>query len=225
MCGICGKINFNNQEINDYLIERMCRSFSYRGPDDEGSYISRPKADLNKQKPHVGFGHQRLSIIDLSDAGKQPMSNEDDTIWITYNGEIYNYRELAHELKKKGHQFKSDTDTEVVLHLYEEEGPNAVNRLNGMFAFAIWDENINRLWVCRDRIGIKPIVYFWDGQHFIFASEIKVLLNDPIISKELDCEALQLYLTFNYVPAPYTIFKGIKNHPYLIKSSGEKTSR
>jgi asparagine synthase (glutamine-hydrolysing) len=210
MCGICGKVNFNQQAIQEPLLKRMCRSFSYRGPDDEGIYISRASDNGAKQQPSVGFGHQRLSIIDLSVAGRQPMSNEDGTIWITYNGEIYNYRKLADELKNKGHIFKSDSDTEVVLHLYEEEGPDAVNRLNGMFAFAIWDENINRLWVCRDRIGIKPLVYYWDGKHFTFASEIKALLTDPQISKELDYEALQLYLAFNYVPAPYTIFKGIK---------------
>jgi asparagine synthase (glutamine-hydrolysing) len=149
MCGICGKINFNHQEIHTTLVERMCRSFSYRGPDDEGIYISKVTDSGARQQSGVGLGHQRLSIIDLSDAGRQPMSNEDGTIWIVYNGEIYNYRELADELKKKGHQFKSNTDTEVVLHLYEEEGPNAVNRLNGMFAFAIWDEKINRLWICR----------------------------------------------------------------------------
>ena len=202
----------------------MCRSFSYRGPDDEGIYISRATDGGARQQPGVGFGHQRLSIIDLSDAGRQPMSNEDGTIWVTYNGEIYNYRELADDLKKKGHQFKSDTDTEVVLHLYEEEGTNAVNRLNGMFAFAIWDENTNRLWVCRDRIGIKPVVYYWDGEHFTFASEIKALLTDPIISKELDFEALQLYLAFNYVPAPFTIFKGIKKlepGKYLLLQDGK----
>jgi asparagine synthase (glutamine-hydrolysing) len=210
MCGICGKVNFNHQNIQESLLKRMCRSFSYRGPDDYDVYISSASDQGGKQQPIVGFGHQRLSIIDLSDAGRQPMSNEDGTIWITYNGEIYNYREIADELKRKGHQFKSDTDTEVVLHLYEEEGTNAVHRLNGMFAFAIWDQNLKRLWVCRDRMGIKPIVYYWDGNHFIFASEIKALLADPVISKELDYEALQLYLTFNYVPAPFTIFKGIK---------------
>jgi asparagine synthase (glutamine-hydrolysing) len=151
------------------------------------------------------------------------MANENGTIWITYNGEIYNYRELADELKEKGHRFKSDTDTEVVLHLYEEEGTNAVTRLNGMFAFAIWDENLKRLWVCRDRIGIKPIVYYWDGKNFTFASEIKALLTDPIISKDLDYEALQLYLAFNYVPAPFTIFKGIKKlepGKYLLLQNG-----
>jgi asparagine synthase (glutamine-hydrolysing) len=223
MCGICGKLNFDFREIQESLIKRMCRSFSYRGPDDEGIYISSETNGGAMQRSRVALGHQRLSIIDLSVAARQPMSNEDGSIWITYNGEIYNYRRLADELKKKGHQFKSDTDTEVLLHLYEEEGTNAVNRLNGMFAFAIWDENINRLWVCRDRIGIKPLVYYWDGKHFTFASEIKALLTDPNISKELDYEALQLYLTFNYVPAPYTIFKGIKKlepGKYLLLQDG-----
>ncbi len=210
MCGICGKVNLKYQPIQDSLLRRMCRSFEYRGPDDEGIYIFQPDGDRNKPQPCVGFGHQRLSIIDLSNAGRQPMSNEDATIWITFNGEIYNYRTLSKELKNKGHQFKSETDTEVLLHLYEEEGTQAVERVNGMFAFAIWDENLNCLWVGRDRIGIKPLVYYWDGEHFSFASEIKALLRDPDISKKLDFEALQLYLAFNYVPAPFTIFKGIK---------------
>ena len=210
MCGICGKVNLNHQAVPKSLLRQMCRSFSYRGPDDEGFYISQISSNGDKKKLNIGFGHQRLSIIDLTDTGRQPMSNEDDSIWITYNGEIYNYRELSDELKKKGHKFKSETDTEVIIHLYEEEGVDAVTRLNGMFAFAIWDENLNRLWICRDRIGIKPLVYYWDGEHFTFASEIKALLTDPNISKELDYEALQLYLAFNYVPAPFTIFKGIK---------------
>jgi asparagine synthetase B (glutamine-hydrolysing) len=138
MCGICGKINYNQQGIHESLLKRMCLSFSCRGPDDEGIYIATVIDDGVKQQPGVGFGHQRLSIIDLSNAGRQPMCNENGTIWITYNGEIYNYRGLADELKKKGHQFKSDTDTEVVLHLYEEEGTNAVKRLHGLFAFAIY---------------------------------------------------------------------------------------
>jgi asparagine synthase (glutamine-hydrolysing) len=138
------------------------------------------------------------------------MTNEDKTIWITYNGEVYNFKELRADLKRKGHSFKSDTDTEVILHLYEEKGIEAVHQFNGMFAFALWDENASRLWVCRDRIGIKPLVYYWDGKQFAFASEIKALLNDPAIPKELDTEALYLYLAFNYVPAPYTMFKGIR---------------
>jgi asparagine synthase (glutamine-hydrolysing) len=209
MCGICGKISYGDRPIEEKLIKQMCRSFSYRGPDDSGVLTGKGHSN-NNQQINVGLGHQRLSIIDLSSAGHQPMTNEDETLWITYNGEIYNFLEIKKELERKGHKFKSGTDTEVILHLYEEEGTNAVNRLNGMFAFAIWDQDLNRLWVCRDRIGIKPIVYYWDDKHFIFASEIKALLADPAISKELDYEALQLYLAFNYVPAPFTIFKGIK---------------
>jgi asparagine synthase (glutamine-hydrolysing) len=138
------------------------------------------------------------------------MSNEDGTVWVTFNGEIYNFKEIRSELEKKGHVFRSDTDTEVLIHLYEEEGLEAVHSLNGMFAFALWDENINRLWVCRDRIGIKPLVYYWNDTIFVFASEIKALLKDPLISRDLDHDALLLYLSFNYVPAPYTIFKGIR---------------
>ncbi len=209
MCGICGKVSYGSRAINEQLITKMCRSFSYRGPDDSGIYI-RNVAENNGLKTHVGLGHQRLSIIDLSSAGHQPMSNEYGTVWITFNGEIYNYREIRAELQKKGHRFQSSSDTEVIIHLYEEEGLDAVQRLNGMFAFALWDENLNRLWVCRDRIGIKPLVYYWNDQQFLFASEIKALLNDPIISKELDYEALRFYLAFNYVPAPHTIFKGIQ---------------
>jgi asparagine synthase (glutamine-hydrolysing) len=224
MCGICGKINFNRRDIQRSAIKRMCSVISYRGPDDTGIYIPKVSEHGARLDPIVGLGHRRLSIIDLSDAGRQPMSNEDGKIWITYNGEIYNYREIASELENKGHRFKSDTDTEVILHLYEEEGTEAVNRLNGMFAFALWDENLKRLWLCRDRIGIKPLVYSWDGQHFSFSSEIKSLLTDPLISKELDFEALQLYLAFNYVPGSYTMFKGIKKlepGTYLLVQGGK----
>ncbi len=209
MCGICGKISYDGKPVQEGLLRKMCRSFSYRGPDDEGIYVSGP-ADNSGVKASVGLGHKRLSIIDLSQAGHQPMSNEDGTVWITCNGEIYNFKELRVELKSKGHRFKSDTDTEVLIHLYEEEGIRAVNRLNGMFAFGLWDESASRLWVCRDRIGIKPLVYYWDGKRFAFASEIKALLADPKIVKELNHEALALYLAFSYVPAPYTIFKGIR---------------
>jgi asparagine synthase (glutamine-hydrolysing) len=209
MCGICGKISYGSEAINETLLATMCCSFTHRGPDDRGFY-TKTGASRNGKQVHVGLGHQRLSIIDLSSAGQQPMSNEDGTVWVTFNGEIYNYKEIRSELKKKGHVFRSDTDTEVLIHMYEDKGLEAVHRLNGMFAFALWDENLNRLWVCRDRIGIKPLVYYWNNNEFAFASEIKALLNDPLISKELDIEALQLYLAFNYVPAPYTIFKGIR---------------
>lgn len=208
MCGICGKINYGDRPIDEALIRKMCRSFVCRGPDDEGVYVN--SAAGPKNKVHAGLGHRRLSVIDLSKAGHQPMSNEDGTRLITYNGEIYNFKALRKELEKKGHIFKSDTDTETVLHLYEEEGARAVERLNGMFAFAVWDQEKKELFVCRDRIGIKPLVYYWDGKHFVFASEIKALLCDPLIPKEINYKALQLYLTFSYIPAPYTIFKGIR---------------
>lgn len=209
MCGICGKISYDGETVEEDLLKKMCRSFSYRGPDDEGIYISSCEGSRNQERS-VGLGHKRLSIMDLSQAGHQPMCNEDGTIWITYNGEIYNFKELRSDLEKRGHKFKSDTDTEVILHMYEEEGIDAVSHFNGMFAFGLWDEKLSRLWICRDRIGIKPLVYYWDGNHFAFASEIKALLNDPDIPRELDYEALNLYLAFSYVPAPYTIFKQIK---------------
>jgi asparagine synthase (glutamine-hydrolysing) len=209
MCGICGKISFGPEPINETLITDMCAALAYRGPDDNGIY-TRTIVGQNGNRVNVGLGHQRLSIIDLSSAGQQPMSNEDGTVWVTFNGEIYNFKEIRAELKKKGHIFSSDTDTEVIIHLYEEESLDAVQRLNGMFAFALWDEKINQLWVCRDRIGIKPLVYYWNDDTFIFASEIKALLIDPLISRDLDHDALLLYLAFNYVPAPYTIFKGIR---------------
>jgi len=209
MCGICGQISYNRKPVDEELVRRMCRSFKYRGPDDEGIYLfSHPEPASSEFS--IGLGHKRLSIIDLSPAAHQPMSNEDNTLWITYNGELYNFDKLRRDLERKGHTFKSASDTEVVLHLYEEEGMQAVEQFNGMFAFALWDGRQKRLWLCRDRVGIKPLVYYWDGKHFAFASEIKALLADTAIPKEIDYEALNLYLTFNYVPAPYTIFKGIR---------------
>ena len=211
MCGICGKISHDGRPVDVGLIEKMCATLRTRGPDDHGVYVdsgSRENGGVS-----VGLGHQRLSIIDLSDAGHQPMCNEDGTVWIAYNGEIYNFKELRTALKKNGHTFKSRTDTEIVLHHYEEKGTGAVEDFNGMFAFALWDEKRKKLWLCRDRIGIKPLVYYWDGQRFAFASEIKALLSDPDVEKELDYHALYLYLAFSYIPAPYTIFKKIRKLP------------
>ena len=184
----------------------MCAAFAARGPDDAGLHLDGVPAD----GLHIGLGHRRLSIIDLSSAARQPMANEDGTIRLTYNGEIYNYKALRRELEAKGHRFRSDSDTEVVVHLYEEEGVEAVRRLNGMFAFGLWDERRRRLWLCRDRIGIKPLVYSWDGGRLLFASEIRALLTDPSVDRTLDREALMLYLAFNYVPAPRTMFAGIR---------------
>ena len=209
MCGICGKIRFDGRPVEQELIEKMCGAIAYRGPDDKGVET----ISLNGGPPHRSIrgvlGHRRLSIIDLSPAGHQPMKTDDGSVMITYNGEIYNFKELKAELIQKGYTFHSNTDTEVILHLYREEGLQAVHRLNGMFAFALWDQKKSRLWICRDRIGIKPLIYFWDGIKFLFASEIKALLCDPEIPKEIDNEALRLYLTFSYIPAPFTIFQNI----------------
>jgi len=209
MCGICGIIDYKSAHDPSEHIGRMADSLVYRGPDDQGLWIGRSNGDRGR-RVSVGIGHRRLSILDLSDAGRQPMCNEDESVWISYNGEIYNFRELKEELVRKGHHFRSNTDTEVILHLYEEEGVKAVERLNGMFAFALWDRKRARLWVCRDRVGIKPLVYYWDGRTFGFASEIKALLRYPDIQAELDETALQLYLAFAYVPAPYTMFRNIR---------------
>ena len=209
MCGICGKISYGNKTVDEALLRRMCKSLAYRGPNDEGIFIS---SNSKSQDPNlqVGLGHTRLSVIDLSDAGHQPMCNEEETIWLVYNGEVYNFKEIRSELKAKGHRFRSKTDSEVIIHLYEEEGIDCLKRLNGMFAFCIWDERLQKLWLCRDRLGIKPLVFFWDEETLIFSSEIKGILCDYNVVKEIDWTALELYLTFNYIPAPKTIFKNIR---------------
>lgn len=212
MCGICGKLGFNDAAVDAALLEDMCAAFSYRGPDDFGTHIW--KGFTTEGEPiQIGFGHRRLSIIDLSKAGHQPMCNEDGMIWIAYNGEIYNYQSIRSELIDKGHRFEGNSDTEVIVHLYEEDGLEAVKRLNGMFSFALWDTEKQLLWLCRDRVGIKPLVYFWDGKQFLFASEIKAILKDPSIPKKLDLQALNLYLAFSYIPAPRTIYEGIQKLP------------
>ena len=207
MCGICGKLNYGGVQVDEALLRRMCRSLSYRGPDDEGVFVN---SKSQNSKVQVGLGHTRLSVIDTSDAGHQPMCNEDETIWLVYNGEIYNFKEIRSELKGKGHRFRSNTDSEVIIHLYEEEGIDCLKRLNGMFALCIWDERSQKLWLCRDRLGIKPLVYYWDGETLLFSSEIKGVLCDSNVRKEIDWSALNLYLTFNYIPAPKTIFKNIQ---------------
>lgn len=221
MCGICGKLVFGKSTIDRELLINMTEEISYRGPDAEGYYL---RHISNPYPLSIGLAHRRLSIIDLSDAGKQPMSNEDGTIWLVYNGEIYNFLELREELIKSGHRFKSKTDSEVIIHLYEEYGVDFIKRVNGMFAFALWDENILRLFLFRDRIGIKPLLYYWDGKQFIFASELKSILKDPEVKKKINPQALPLYLTFNYTPAPLTMFEGIKKlNPgtYLIVEGGK----
>src|SRR5450432_3306683 len=217
MCGISGLVNCGNRDA----LERMTSVQAHRGPDDAGLWEQRfPDGS------YVGLGSRRLAIIDLSPSGHMPMCNEDRTVWITYNGEIYNFAELRRELQSKGHCFASNTDTEVVVHLYEEEGPDCVKRLNGMFAFAICDlrSGVPTLFVARDHFGVKPFYYFHDGGRFAFASEIKALLQIPEIEAELDPKSLHQYLTFLWVPDPKTMFRGICKLPaghYAIFREGE----
>jgi asparagine synthase (glutamine-hydrolysing) len=204
MCGICGAVTTNGSRLDEPALRRMTDVMTHRGPDESGLYLRRgPEAT-------VGLGHRRLSIIDLTEAGRQPLSNEDGSVWLVFNGEIYNFPELRTELQSRGHRFRSNTDSEVIVHLYEEEGIRCARRLWGMFAFALWDEKTGALVLCRDRIGIKPLVYWQDGDTFLFASEIKSILQYPGFEKRIDWQALELYLTFNYIPAPHSIFRGLR---------------
>ncbi|RLB08764.1 MAG: asparagine synthase (glutamine-hydrolyzing), partial [Deltaproteobacteria bacterium] len=208
MCGICGIFNYKNQKtsITKDLLVRIRDSMIHRGPDDAGVYISPDKK--------AGLAHRRLSIIDLSEAAHQPMCNEDGTIWITYNGEIYNYREIREVLILKGHKFKSNSDTEVIIHGYEEWGiEGLLKKLRGMFAFAIHDSRLtihdSRLVIARDRLGIKPLYYSYNNSTFLFASEIKAILASRLVSKEIDPQAVVLFLLYGSISPPKTIYKEI----------------
>ncbi|MFH1562469.1 MAG: asparagine synthase (glutamine-hydrolyzing) [Nitrospirota bacterium] len=215
MCGIAGIYNLNNEPVSQDTLKRMCDVIRHRGPDDEGQWLD----------GNIGFGHRRLSIIDLSTAGHQPMSNEDGTIWITYNGEVYNYVELRPELEAKGHRFISHTDTEVIIHAYEEYGEECLSKFNGMFAFALWDSRQNKLFCARDRFGIKPFYYYYDSQRFVFASEIKSLLEDEGIEKRPNNQIICDYLIYAYIDhTEDTFFEGIKQLPpahYLVIKDGK----
>lgn len=219
MCGIFGVIHFNpSAKVNPNLLENMGAVLHHRGPDNKGIWI----------RQNVGLGHTRLSIIDLSLLGNQPMLNEDGKVVITFNGEIYNFIELKEELLKKGHIFRSHTDTEVVIHLWEQEGVNCLEHLRGMFAFAIWDDRKKLLFLARDRVGKKPLFYLLLKDRFIFASEIKAILQDPGVEREPDIEAIHHYLNYQSVPSPYSTFKGIKKLPpahYLLINDGSEEPR
>lgn len=215
MCGICGIYYLSRERaVDEARIVAMARSLRHRGPDDEGWYLD----------GNLGLGHQRLSIIDLSPCGHQPMSSADERFWITYNGEIYNYLELRQQLVGKGHRFRSHSDTEVLLHLYEEEGPACVHRLNGMFAFTIWDSRERVLFAARDRLGIKPLYYTLHNQAFTFASEIKALFHSGNIHPLLNQEGLADYLTFQFCLGEKTLFQHIykllPGHTLLLKADG-----
>ena len=211
MCGICGIVDFKDNPIDPKLVEVMSNSLSHRGPDGEGIFIkqgSRVRGQGSSGKVQVAFGHRRLSIIDLK-TGDQPMFNEDKSVVVAYNGEIYNFNELKKGLIKKGHRFKTKSDTEVILHQYEEDGLECAKRFNGIFAFALWDDDKKTLLLARDRIGIKPLFYFYDNKRLIFASEIKAILKALPEKPEVDSSSLFRYLILQYIPAPATLYKNI----------------
>ena len=235
MCGICGEIDFDHQSISIEPVKKMCRILAHRGPDDEGMAFFRGNHAIevksNEQLPlgeggfEVALGHRRLSVIDLSEAAHQPMCNEDRTLWVVFNGEIYNFQTLRIELEKKGHLFKSKSDTEVILHAYEAWGIECLHRFRGMFAFGLWDGKLRRLFMARDRLGKKPLVYAIREGRFLFASEIKALLQAPCLERRVNPFALDSYLTYQYIPSPNTIFSGIYKLPpahYLLYEASGK---
>jgi asparagine synthase (glutamine-hydrolysing) len=202
MCGIAGILKLHGGSADQGALGKMLSVLSHRGPDGNGFYAAGP----------VGLAHARLSIIDL-EGGRQPMSTANGRLWITFNGEIFNYVELREELIRKGHQFASHSDTEVILHLYQEEGERCVNRLNGQWAFAIWDTTRQKLFMSRDRVGVRPLFYTQTEDSFLFASEIKALLTSPYVSCGLDLKALDQIFTFWVTLPPRTAFQGISQLP------------
>jgi len=207
MCGIAGFVDLNSNNIDRELLKSMCNAMVHRGPDDEGYYFSDDNSEIS-----IGLGHRRLSIIDLN-MGHQPVHNETRDVWIVYNGEIYNFKDLRMMLKGKGHSFYTKSDTEVIVHAYEEYGEDVVKYLRGMFSFAIWDKKKSKLLLGRDRIGKKPLLYSDLNGKFLFASEFKALLKYSGLNKEINSEALHHYLTYLCIPSPLTVFKNIKKLP------------
>jgi asparagine synthase (glutamine-hydrolysing) len=199
MCGIAGFLNTDGSPADERIVRRMTDIIAHRGPDGTGAYV----------RGGVALGHRRLSIIDLATGG-QPMSNENDTAWVTYNGEIFNHADIRPELEAAGHRYKSHCDTETIIHAYEQWGDQSVTRYRGMFAYAIWDQNKRQLFCVRDRLGIKPFYYYWDGRLFAFASEIKALLQHPDISVQFNDALLPEYLAFGYASGDETMFSGIR---------------
>src|SRR5689334_750621 len=203
MCGITGKLSFDRDAIFDrQRLVAMTDAIAHRGPDADGYHVA----------PGIALGHRRLSIIDLT-TGDQPVRNEDGTVSVIFNGEIYNFADLRRELEQAGHRFRTHTDTEVIVHAYEEWGDGAVDRFRGMFAFALWDERRRRLLLVRDRVGIKPLYYSVTPGGLTFGSEIKAILEDPDVSRAWSAEALDAYLALQYVPTPRTIYRDIWKLP------------
>src|SRR6266516_803634 len=208
MCGICRVVG----RVDEPLLGRMVQTMVHRGPNDGGFHFDEV----------IGFGARRLSMIDVA-GGHQPIANEDGSLVVVFNGEIYNHRELRTRLETQGHRFTTRSDTEVLVHLYEEYGDASVHLLQGMFAYALWDGKRRRLLVARDRLGIKPLYYLETNGSFLFASEVKALLEHADVSAEPDLQALDLYLAFRYVPVPHTLFRGIKKLPpghLLVREDG-----
>lgn len=202
MCGITGIFNRDQEPIDENILKSMTESIKHRGPDGEGIFIDK----------NVGFGHRRLAILDLSEAGKQPMTTSDEDVWITYNGEVYNFLDLKKKLEGK-YKFKSTTDTEVILYAYKEWGIKSFEMLNGIFAFALWDKETKKGFLVRDGCGIKPTFYYLDNNKLIFGSEIKTILSHPEFHRELNKESLHYFINLRYVPKNLTLFKNIKKLP------------
>src|SRR5215218_3298195 len=219
MCGIVGMVNLDGRAAEAALLGRMNQAIFHRGPDEDGVYL----------KGHVGLAMRRLAIIDLK-GGQQPIANEERTAWIVFNGEIYNFRELKKRLEDLGHRFRTDCDTEAIIHAYEEWGADCPKHLRGMFAFAIWDERKRELFLARDRVGKKPLLYSKTADSFVFGSEFSALLLHPAVGREVDRGAIHDYLSFMCVPAPLTAYRDIRKlepgHSLTLDASGEiKTER
>ncbi len=210
MCGILAQYNLDGTPVDPDLLRRLRDVMTHRGPDDAGLYTDGP----------LGLGHRRLSIVDLTPSGHQPMCNEDGSVWLVFNGEVYNYVELAVELERRGHRFRSRTDSEVIIHLYEEIGPKCVDQLNGMFAFVIWDARSKTLFGARDRVGIKPLYYYADAARFVCASEVKAILEHPAVPRAPDPEGMAGWLFSGAPTGGRTLFAGVRQlepgHAFLV---------
>lgn len=224
MCGICGAIWTSNVgAVDQETLDRATDALRRRGPDDRGTSRRPLRPGANAEERGFAFGHRRLAIVDLSAAGRQPFTNPEKTIWLTFNGELYNYVELREELRARGRVFRTETDVEVLLQAYEEFGLSCLQKFNGMFAFGLWDETRGRLLLARDRVGKKPLVYRAEPDRLLFASELKSLRQFPNVPTDLDLAALRLYLTYQYVPHPRTIYRGVAKLPpasYLLWQEG-----
>jgi len=202
MCGICGELRFDGGPVDSHALDRMRDRLIHRGPDDEGRFVS--------PSGRTGLGFRRLRIIDLSAEANQPMTNEDGSVWLVFNGEIYNFRDLRDTLVARGHRFRSRSDSETILHLYEDAGPDGVAELDGMFALAIWDERASTLTLARDRAGKKPLFWYQDDRRFLFGSEVKAFLGHPQVELTIDPDAVPAYFLYGYVPGPKSWYRRVR---------------